>query len=108
MVAAPLYYVAAASYGSFALEVVWFGSLVAGSAALDADRVHHGTLHGRNHWYQPAALSLPAWQLHLQIMAQWPLTISYDLLVVQFSGIVDGSIVMDVKKYVYLRVGRWN
>ena len=35
-------------------------------------------------------------------MAQWPLTISYDLLVVQFSGIVDGSIVMDVKKYVYL------
>ena len=84
----------------------WFGSLVAGSAALDADRVHHGTLYGRNHWYQPAALSLPAWQLHLQIMAQWPLTISYDLLVVQFSGIVDGSIVMDVKKYVYLRVGR--
>ena len=43
MVAAPLYYVAAASYGSFALEVVRFGSLVAGSAALDADRVHHGT-----------------------------------------------------------------
>jgi hypothetical protein len=39
-------------------------------------------------------------------MSQWPLTISYDLLLVQFSGIVDGSIVMDVKKYVYLRVGR--
>jgi hypothetical protein len=106
MVAAPLYYVAAASYVSFALEVVWFGSLVAGSVALDADRVHHGTLYGRNHWYQPATLSLPAWQLHLQIMSQWPLTISYDLLLVQFSGIVDGSIVMDVKKYVYLRVGR--